>query len=173
MTAARVGRRRSTETAAIVEAFAAQRACVVMDYASHAEGNAALVEAGAKAGGEVVPVEADVTTRAGLQRLCDAAVERTGRLDVWVNNAGVETRHPLLETTEDDFDTVLAVDLKAAFFGTQVAAARFVDQNSGGVVVNVEGFLNLFGEGELCGEVHGRVETPHRRETIRVREVGA
>jgi NAD(P)-dependent dehydrogenase (short-subunit alcohol dehydrogenase family) len=51
------------------------------------------------------------------------AVDCYGRLDVLVNNAGIETRTSLLDTTEADFDKVVAVNLKSAFFGTQVAAS--------------------------------------------------
>ncbi len=60
-----------------------------------------------------------------------------GRLDVMVNNAGIETRHALLDTTEKDYDAVLGINLKGAFFGTQAAARQFVAQGGGGVVVNI------------------------------------
>ncbi len=123
--------------AAVVAAFARAGANVIMDYVSHPDANDAIVATAAEHGGHVVPVRADITTRAGLDELRDTAVREHGRLDVWVNNAGVEMRQSLLQTTEDDFDTVMAVNLKAAYFGTQVAAQQFVDQGGPGVVVNV------------------------------------
>ncbi|HTW03623.1 MAG TPA: SDR family oxidoreductase, partial [Streptosporangiaceae bacterium] len=60
-----------------------------------------------------------------------------GRLDVLVSNAGIETRTSLLETSEADFDKVLAVNLKSAFFGAQFAAQQFAAQGSGGLVVTI------------------------------------
>jgi len=56
-----------------------------------------------------------------LRGLIDAAAENFGRLDIMVNNAGVETRTSVLDTTEEQFDKVLAINLKSAFFGTQPA----------------------------------------------------
>ena len=65
------------------------------------------------------------------------AVDTFGDLDVLVNNAGTETRHSLLETTEDDYDTVMAVDLKSAFFGSQADAQYFIDARREGLIINV------------------------------------
>jgi glucose 1-dehydrogenase len=56
---------------------------------------------------------------------------------VLVNNAGIETRTALLDTSEDDFDKVVAVNLKSAFFGTKLAARQFVAQGGGGLVLNI------------------------------------
>ncbi|WP_040156068.1 SDR family oxidoreductase [Mobilicoccus massiliensis] len=123
--------------AAIVEAFGRAGANVVMDYVAHPEANAAIERQVAETGGRVVAVDADITCDAGLEALRAAAVENFGRLDVWVNNAGIETRRSLLETTREDFEKVMAVDLAASYFGAQVAARQFVDQGGGGVIVNV------------------------------------
>ena len=65
------------------------------------------------------------------------AVKRYGHLDVLVNNAGIETRHSLLETTEAEYDKVLGIDLKGAFFAAQAAARQFVAQGGGGVIINI------------------------------------
>ena len=65
------------------------------------------------------------------------AVDSYGRLDVLINNAGIETRTSLLDTTEADFDKVVAVNLKSAFFGTQIAAKQFISQGGGGLVLNI------------------------------------
>jgi glucose 1-dehydrogenase len=58
------------------------------------------------------------------QTLVDAAVTRFGRVDIMVNNAGIETRTSVLDTTEDQYDKVMAINLKTAFFGTQIAAKQ-------------------------------------------------
>jgi glucose 1-dehydrogenase len=123
--------------AAIVRSLAREGASVVIDYVSHPEDAADLVQEITRAGGRAIGVEADVTTSAGIDKLIGAAVDEFGRLDAFVNNAGIETRHSLLELDEETFEKVTAVNLKSAVFGTQRAAKRFLEQGTGGVVVNV------------------------------------
>jgi glucose 1-dehydrogenase len=122
---------------AIVRSLAAEGAAVVVDYVAHPEDAADLVKEITAAGGKAIGVEADVSTTAGIDKLISTAVDEFGRLDAFVNNAGIETRHSLLEVDEDTFDKVMAVNLKSAVFGTQRAAKRFIEQGSGGVVVNI------------------------------------
>ena len=54
-----------------------------------------------------------------------------------VNNAGVETRTSVLDTTEDQYDRVMAINLKSAFFGTQIAARQMIKQGGGGRIINI------------------------------------
>ena len=54
-----------------------------------------------------------------------------------VNNAGIETRTGCLESTEEQFDRVIAINMKSAFFGTQIAARQMVAQGDGGVIINI------------------------------------
>jgi glucose 1-dehydrogenase len=123
--------------AAIVRAAAAEGASVVIDYVAHADDTTDLVAEVEAAGGRAVGVQADVSKVADLQTMIATAVETYGRLDVLVNNAGIETRTALLDTSEDDFDEVVAVNLKSAFFGTKLAAQQFVAQGGGGLVLNI------------------------------------
>ena len=122
---------------AIVLAAAAEGANVIVDYRMHPDYAAEVIAAAGRAGSRAVGVEADVSRTEDLHRIIRAAVENFGRLDVLVSNAGVETRTSLLETGEADFDKVLAVNLKSAFFGAQFAAQQFVEQGSGGLVVTI------------------------------------
>jgi glucose 1-dehydrogenase len=122
---------------AIVRAAAAEGANVVIDYVARPEDAKDLVQDIVSAGGHAVGVEADVSTLAGIEKLIGKAVDEFGRLDVMVNNAGVETRQSLLDTDEESYDKVLSVDLKSAVFGTQLAAKQFLAQKTPGVVVNV------------------------------------
>ena len=122
---------------AIVLAAAAEGANVIVDYRMHPDYAAEVIAAAGRAGSRAVGVEADVSHTEDLCRIIRAAVENFGRLDVLVSNAGVETRTSLLETGEADFDKVLAVNLKSAFFGAQFAAQQFVEQGSGGLVVTI------------------------------------
>ncbi len=54
-----------------------------------------------------------------------------------VNNAGMETRTSVLETSEKQFDLVMAIDLNSAFFGVQIAARQMIKQDEGGHIVNI------------------------------------
>jgi glucose 1-dehydrogenase len=122
---------------AIVLAAAAQGANVVIDFVTDGDVVQKLVKKVERAGGHGVAVEADISQVSDLRKLIDAAVKEFGRLDVFVNNAGIETRQSLLESTEWDYDKTLDVNLKSAYFGTQLAAKQFISQNSAGVVVNM------------------------------------
>lgn len=122
---------------AIVLELARQGANVVIDYVCHPEATEALERQVAALGDQAIGVDADVSKVADLQRLIDTAVQRFGRLDVMVNNAGVETRTSVLDTTEQQYDRVLQINLKSAFFGTQLAARQMIKQGGGGRVVNI------------------------------------
>jgi glucose 1-dehydrogenase len=122
---------------AIVLAAAAEGANVVIDFVAHPDETAALIAKVEAAGGHAVGVKADVSRPSDLQAMIQKAVDSYGRLDVLINNAGIETRTSLLDTTEADFDKVVAVNLKSAFFGTQIAANQFISQGGGGLVLNI------------------------------------
>ena len=110
---------------------------VVIDYVCHPEATEALDRQVAKPGDQSIGVEADASKLADLQMLIDKAVSTFGRLDIMVNNAGVETRSSILDTTEEQYDRVMAINLKSAFFGTQIAAKQMIKQGSGGRIINI------------------------------------
>ncbi len=123
--------------AAIALAAGREGANVVIDYVRDPDATEELDERITRAGSEAIGVKADVSKVADLERLFDKALEEYGRVDVMVNNAGIETRTSLLETTEADYDKVMAVNMKSAFFGSQLAARQFIAQGGGGVVINI------------------------------------
>ena len=122
---------------AIVLELARQGTRVVIDYLFHPEATEALEQQIAKLGSQAIGVKADVSKIADLQKLVDAAVSKFGRLDIMVNNAGIETRTSVLDTSEAQYDEVLAVNLKSAFFGTKIAAKQMIKQGGGGRIINV------------------------------------
>jgi glucose 1-dehydrogenase len=122
---------------AIVLAAAREGANVVIDYVAHPDETQELVERIEQAGGHAVGIKADVSRSDDLHAMVRKAVDTFGRLDVLVNNAGIEKRKSLLEATEADFEQVMAVNLKSAFFGSQAAAKQFVAQGGGGLILNI------------------------------------
>ncbi|MBR0717110.1 SDR family NAD(P)-dependent oxidoreductase [Bradyrhizobium liaoningense] len=87
---------------------------------------------------ELCAVHCHVARRADVDRVVATAVREFGRLDIMVNNAGVARNQDILEITEKDFDDVLAVNLKGAFFGVQAAAKQMIAQGAGGgVIINM------------------------------------
>ena len=123
--------------AAVVLALAEKGAKVVIDYVSNPQAEEELERKIADLGEAATAVEADVSKIEDLQRMIDTAVSAYGRLDVMVNNAGVETRTSVLDTTEDQYEKVLAINLKSAFFGTQLAAKQMIAQGGGGRIINM------------------------------------
>jgi len=122
---------------AIVLELAKQGANVVIDYVSHPEATDALERQVAALGDRAIGVDADVSKVNDLQKLIDASVTSFGRVDIMVNNAGVETRTSILDTSEAQYDKVLNINLKSAFFGTQLAARQMIKQGGGGRIINI------------------------------------
>lgn len=121
---------------AIARRFLEEGMNVIIDYHSdRSEGGArSLAAAFAGAG---VAVQADVSTEQGVQRLRDAAVERFGGIDVWVNNAGIESRYPTHELPLDVWEKTLAVNLTGVFLGSRAALAFFVERGRPGNIINM------------------------------------
>jgi glucose 1-dehydrogenase len=122
---------------AIVLALAKAGAAIVIDYVVHPEATSELELELLALGDMSVGVNADVSKVDDLQKLVAFAVQSFGRVDIMVNNAGIETRTSVLDTTEDQYDKVLAVNLKSAFFGTQIAARQMIKQGGGGRIINI------------------------------------
>jgi glucose 1-dehydrogenase len=117
---------------AISELFGREGASVAVNYLSSAEEAEALA---ARLGERGAAIQADVSDRAAVEQLVDEVVERFGRIDVLVNNAGIEQETPLLEISEEDWDKTIAVDLKGPFLCLQAAARRMTGR--GGSIVNI------------------------------------
>lgn len=121
---------------AIVVELARHGASVVIDYVCDPEATEELEQQVIALGDQAIGVDADVSKLADLQMLIDTAVKTFGQLDIMVNNAGIETRTSILNTTEAQYDKVLAVNLKSAFFGVQLAAKQMIKQG-GGRIINI------------------------------------
>jgi glucose 1-dehydrogenase len=122
---------------AIALGLARAGANIVIDYVTDEQATEDLEKQIVDLGDQAIGVDADVSKVADLERLIASAVDAFGRLDIMVNNAGIETRSSVLETTEDQYDKVMAINLKSAFFGTQLAAKQMIAQGGGGRIINI------------------------------------
>ncbi|TAM54160.1 MAG: glucose 1-dehydrogenase [Burkholderiaceae bacterium] len=122
---------------AIVLELARQGANIAIDYVANPDAAEELEKQVSALGDLVIGVEADVSKVADLQRLVTTTVQAFGRVDIMVNNAGVETRTSVLDTTEAQYEKVLDINLKSAFFGTQLAAQQMIKQGGGGRIINI------------------------------------
>ncbi|MGB8886450.1 MAG: SDR family oxidoreductase [Candidatus Korobacteraceae bacterium] len=122
---------------AIALELANQGANLVIDYIANPEATEELEQQIIALGNQATGVQADVSQVSDLQRLIETAVAKLGRVDIMVNNAGVETRTSVLDTSEAQYDKVLGINLKSAFFGTQLAAKQMIKQGSGGRIINI------------------------------------
>lgn len=121
----------------------AHAGCDIVGVCRGEPGNTpAQVEA---AGRRFIDVRADLGSVAPVEDIVRAAVEACGHIDVLVNNAGIIRREDALAFNEDDWDTVMDVNLKSVFFLAQAAARRFVAQGSGGKIINIASMLSFQG----------------------------
>lgn len=126
--------------AALARALADRGHALVLAARRAAELERVADDARARGAAGALAVAADVTRRVDVLRLRDAAVERFGGFDVWVNNAGRGISRSVLDLTDADVDDMIAVNLKSALHGMQ-AAVPYLEARGGGQVVNVSSSL--------------------------------
>ena len=97
------------------------------------------------AGARFHPVSADLSTLEPIEPIMHAAVEVGGRIDILVNNAGIIRRADAIDFTEADWDDVMNVNLKTAFFLSQAAARRMLKDGRGGKIINIASLLSFQG----------------------------
>jgi NAD(P)-dependent dehydrogenase (short-subunit alcohol dehydrogenase family) len=102
------------------------------------------------AGGEALALALDVTNHASIVAALNTTTQTYGGVDVLVNNSGVVIHKPLLEHTEQDWDDVVGVNLKGAFFMAQETARRMVTQPHGGSIINI---ASIIGHGRIAMQI--------------------
>lgn len=131
---------------AIALELARRGARVVVNYHRNAAAAEEVVAAIRAEGGEAVAVGADVSDFQQAQALIQAALNTFGRIDILVNNAGVTRDQLILMMSEEDWDTVIRVDLKS-LFNTCKAAARPMVRQRYGRIINISSVVGLAGQG--------------------------
>jgi len=122
---------------AIAERLAADGADVALCYRSNQAGAQEVVAAIAQLGRRGAAIQCDVGKVADGQRFIASAVEQLGKVDILINNAGLERRADFWDVTETDYDSVLNVNLKGLFFLTQAFVRHRMAAKSGGKVINI------------------------------------
>jgi 3-oxoacyl-[acyl-carrier protein] reductase len=119
---------------AIAERFAAEGARVVVNYVAGMQKADTVVEGIKARGGDAIAVRADVSRSADVADLVKATVDQYGRIDILVNNAGVMFAKDVLETTEDEWDQTIAVNLKGPYLVSKAVAPIMIGQGAGAIV---------------------------------------
>lgn len=128
---------------AIALRFADEGARVVVNYRNRAAEADAVVASIRAAGGEAVAIAADVSSAADVGRLVDETMDHYGRIDVLVNDAGVMVAKGLFETTEDDWDQTIDINLKGAYLCSKAVAPIMIHQE-GGTIINMSSNSGLY-----------------------------
>ena len=122
---------------AIALTFAEEGAAVTVDYRSHPDEAKGVVEQIKGAGGRALVVQADISKPEDVEGLVQKTVEEFGRLDVLVNNAGIENKMPFLETPLEVWNKAIAVNLTGPWLCCQGAARQLVAQGGAERIINV------------------------------------
>jgi glucose 1-dehydrogenase len=117
---------------AIADRFAAEGAHVVVNYRPRPENDERAQAQIAGYPTEAAAAPGDAAKRDDIEAAVRLAVDRFGGLDIAIANAGIEIKSPFLEVTDEDWDSVLNVNLRGAFLLSQIAARQFVKQGRGG-----------------------------------------
>jgi 3-oxoacyl-[acyl-carrier protein] reductase len=122
--------------AAIARALAEAGAAVAINYRERASDAEALAERIAGAGGRALPIAADVSQAGAVAAMVERVTSQLGPIDILVNNAGIAITRGVDDLTEDDFDRIIAVNLKSAFLVTQ-AVLPAMRARKWGRIVNI------------------------------------
>src|ERR687893_2031761 len=129
---------------AIAEELASGGAKVVINYSRSKEPAEELVKRISQSGGEAIAVQADVSDAEQAQKLIDQSIEKFNRVDVLINNAGINIDRTLQKLSVDDWDKVIQVDLNSAFYMVHAVLPHMTEQG-GGKIINMSSFVGEAG----------------------------
>jgi 3-oxoacyl-[acyl-carrier protein] reductase len=120
---------------AIAERFAEEGALVTVNYVSNEREADEVADRIRRAGGEAISVRADVSKAEDVKELIRATADQWGRVDVLVNNAGVMFTKSVLDTTEEEWDRTIDINLKGAYLCSKEVAPRMLEQKGGTIIM--------------------------------------
>ena len=129
---------------AIAQEMGRGGAKVVVNYSRSREPAEELVAEISENGGEAIAVQADVSDPEQAKSLIDRTIEEFGRIDVLVNNAGINVDRTLRKLSVEDWDKVIQVDLNSAFYTVHAALPHMTEQG-GGKIINMSSFVGEAG----------------------------
>jgi acetoacetyl-CoA reductase len=129
---------------AIAEEVAGGGAKVVVNYSRSKEPAEEVVDQISESGGEAIAIQADVSDAEQAQKLIDQSLERFNRVDVLINNAGINIDRTLRKLSVEDWDKVIQVDLNSAFYTVHAVLPHMTDQG-GGKIINMSSFVGEAG----------------------------
>jgi NAD(P)-dependent dehydrogenase (short-subunit alcohol dehydrogenase family) len=121
---------------AMAEGLAAAGAETVLVGRSETKAAARLAKIEA-AGGKAYFEQVDVNSKASIQALLDNVIAKSGKVDILVNGAGVNSPTPIFDIEEDEFDSILNTNLKAVLFASQIFGKYLVERGEGGSIINI------------------------------------
>jgi 3-oxoacyl-[acyl-carrier protein] reductase len=119
---------------AVAERYAAEGARVVVNFVRGEREADAVVDAVKARGGDATPIQGDVSRSDDVRKLVRATMDRYGRIDILVNNAGVMVAKGVLDTTEDDWDRTIDVNLKGAYLCSKEVVPIMLEQKAGRII---------------------------------------
>jgi 3-oxoacyl-[acyl-carrier protein] reductase len=130
--------------AAVARRFATEGAAVAVDHAGDGDAARVVVRSIEAAGGTAIELDADVSRPEAVEAMVAAVADRLGPIDVLVNNAGVSTQVPFAQLSVDEFDRIVAVNLRGTFLCCRAVCPGMVERGTG-CVINVASELALTG----------------------------
>ena len=143
---------------AIAIRFAREGAKVVIDFVGKPGGSASVEKEIADSGGQSIGVAADVSRPDQVANLIDSAVKAFGKLDIVVNNAGIEKKIAFVDYPLDELQKILDVNLIGPFLVSQAAARQMIRQGQGGRIINISSVhedLPMPGNAAYCASKGG------------------
>ena len=130
--------------AVIARRFAEAGAKVALNYNASVAAATEVMDSITTGGGDAMLIAGDISDEASAQETIKAVIERFGRIDILINNAGIHRDRLLLRMTSADFDEVLQVNLRGAFLCTKYVMPHFIRQHYGRVI-NMSSVVGLTG----------------------------
>src|SRR5574341_1244198 len=132
---------------AMVKLFASEGAKIAVAEVHEARGQAVVSEL-QNSGHEAILALGDISNSDEVQRMVTTVVDRFGGIDILVNNAAVTDHATILDSSEADFDKVIAITLKGPYLVTKHVAAQMVKQGRGGKILNMASTSGLVGRAD-------------------------
>jgi glucose 1-dehydrogenase len=139
-------------------AFAREGAAVVVDFVGHANVSEDTIKTISAMGGKALGIDADISLPDDVNSLIQKAIAAFGKIDIFVNNAGIEKKIPFVDYPIEEWQKIMAVNLTGPFLCSQAAAKQMIQQGSGGRIINISSIhedLPMTGNAPYCATKGG------------------